>query len=146
MIKKPFLFRLTDVQPSQLYISSALLSKILLNINPNRPEQMAPLSLKELDDITIFTDGHTRALAAFLTGFHEVNAVWDEDDMEWEAYRTCVQWCHNEGITTIADLQARVVNPEEYQVLWVDRCVKMQQNIKYPPYAPRKLPVKLESG
>jgi len=100
--------------------------------------------LKELGDTIVITDGHTRALASYLAGLSEIDAYWDEDDLDLEAYAICVKWCRDEGITSIIDLHARVVSPEEYQVLWIDRCRKMQENIKRPPYAPRKIAVKLD--
>ncbi len=50
--------------------------------------------------------------------------------MDWEAYRICVQWCRQEGIDTIADLQDRIVEPDDYQVLWLDRCRIMQEELQ----------------
>jgi NAD-dependent dihydropyrimidine dehydrogenase PreA subunit len=86
--------------------------------------------VKKLGDQIIFTDGHTRAFAAFLCGLSEVRVFWDEDELDWEAYEICVEWCKEEGIHTIADLKNRVVTQREYEKLWLKRCEKMQQDLE----------------
>jgi hypothetical protein len=100
------------------------------DLDPLRPESLEPIPVKELGDRVIFTDGHTRALAAFLCGLVEVRVFWDEDELDWEAYRICVEWCEAEGIRTIADLRDRVVSPEKYELLWLKRCKDMQQDLE----------------
>jgi hypothetical protein len=55
---------------------------------------------------------------------------WEEDELDWNAYEICVQWCEKEGVRTIADLKNRVVSPKEYEALWVNRCKKMQQELE----------------
>jgi len=75
-------------------------------------------------------DGHTRALAAFLNGFPEVPVYWETEDMDWEAYGICVEWCRDEAISTMADLQSRIVSNKEYDEMWLDRCAKMQKELE----------------
>jgi len=41
-----------------------------------------------------------------------------------------VEWCEKERIRTIGDLKDRVLPHEKYEVLWYDRCEKMQQDLK----------------
>ncbi len=100
------------------------------DIDPLRPESLEPIPVKELGNCVIFTDGHTRALAAFLCGFTEVRVFWDEDELDWEAYEICVEWCQAEGICTIADLKDRVVAPGEYDMLWLKRCREMHESLE----------------
>ena len=83
----------------------------------------------QLGKDVVSTDGHTRAFAAYLHGLSEIQVVWDEDDLDWEAYRICVEWCRREGIRSIADLRDRVVSPQQYQLLWLDRCHEMHQQL-----------------
>jgi len=76
----------------------------------------------------IFTDGHTRALAAYLSGIPEIPVFWDDDELNWEAYRICMKWCKEEGIYTTADLEDRVVCPGKYETLWIKRCTEMHHD------------------
>ena len=101
---KIFLMKLTKIQPSQLYISSEKLSELTKNLDSAELDSFDPIPVKRLGDQLIFTDGHTRAFAAFLQGFSKVRVVWEVDELDWEAYEICVKWCKDEGICTIADL------------------------------------------
>jgi hypothetical protein len=65
-----------------------------------------------------------------LRGISEVRVYWEEDELDWDAYEVCVDWCKKEGINTIADLKERVIPSKEYQVLWLDRCEKMQRELE----------------
>ena len=130
MSTKIFLKRLDEIQPSQLFISSRKLSLVMGKFDPPLPGSLEPIPVKELDGCTIYTDGHTRALAAYLRGLEEVRVFSDEDELDWEAYRICVDWCRAEGIFTIAGLKEKVIPPDEYEVLWHDRCREMQQDLE----------------
>jgi len=100
------------------------------NFKPLTPESLEPIPVKNLGGYVIFTDGHTRALAALLSGLPEIVAYWDEDELDWEVYSVCVDWCREEGIYTIADLKDRVIPPGEYKKLWYDRCQVMQNDLE----------------
>ena len=127
---KIFVMRLNEIQPSQLFISSEKLSHVMIGLDPLKPESLDPIPVKELGNQVIFTDGHTRAFAAFLCGFSEVRVFWDEDELDWEAYEICVKWCKEEGVYTVADLRDRVVASGEYEVLWLKRCKEMQTGLE----------------
>ena len=124
-----FLFPLAQLQPSQLYISTVKLAYVQAHWPP-RIEMLEPIPIKSLNGRVIYTDGHTRAFAAYRQGFAEIPVVWDEDELDWEAYQICVEWCLAEGIRTIADLEGRVIAPEPYEVLWHDRCRVMQETLE----------------
>ena len=94
------------------------------------PERLDPLPVKESNGRIIFTDGHTRAFAAFLHGISEIVVYWDEDELDWEAYEICVGWCDEVGIRNIADLSDRVVGPGEYEQLWYARCQTMRDELR----------------
>jgi len=125
-----FTMKLEEMQPSQLFISSAKLARVMGDFDPLRPDSLAPIPVKELCGKMIMTDGHTRALAALLNGLSEVMVFWDGDELDWEEYEICVHWCEEEGIHTIADLKDRIVPPEDYQRLWLDRCEEMQEALE----------------
>lgn len=125
-----FLMRLDKIQPSQLFISSAKLAKIMETFDPAKPETLDSIPVKKLEDEIFFTDGHTRAFAAHLFGLSKIRVFWDEDELDWEAYKICVGWCRKEGISTIVDLKSRIVSSEDYKLLWLRRCQKMQEELK----------------
>ena len=124
---KLFRMKLDRIQPSQLYISSAKLSQVMKTFDPRSIE---PIPVKKLGRYVIFVDGHTRAFAAFQNGLSEVTVYWEDEELDWDAYRICVEWCEKEGIHTIADLQNRIISQQDYDVLWLERCTKMQEDLK----------------
>jgi len=126
---KTFAMRLGEIQPSQLFINSEKLSSVMRTLDAN-PESLEPIPVKKIGDRVVFVDGHTRAFAAFLRGISAVKVYWEEDELDWDAYEVCVDWCSKEGINTIADLKERVIPSKEYQVLWLDRCEKMQRELE----------------
>ncbi|MEM2136997.1 MAG: ParB/Srx family N-terminal domain-containing protein [Candidatus Methanomethylicia archaeon] len=129
-MEKVFMMKLSDIQPSQLYICSEKLSEVMKTFNPNDPKSMEPIPIKKLDEDIIFVDGHTRAFAAFLHGFTEIPVYWENEELDWDMYKICVEWCKNEGICTIADLKNRVIPQGEYEILWYKRCEELEQKLK----------------
>lgn len=125
-----FLMKLEKIQPSQLFINSGKLSQVMKEFDPLRIETLRAIPVKKLGDNIVFTDGHTRAFAAYLNGVSEVKVFWDEDDLDWEAYAICVEWCKEVEVYTIAGLKDRVINDEEYEVLWRERCTVMHRELE----------------
>ncbi|MBD3192648.1 MAG: hypothetical protein GF308_18550 [Candidatus Heimdallarchaeota archaeon] len=126
---KIFTLELAKIQPSQLYINSEKLASVMAEIDHSDPKLEEPLPIKKLSGKIIFTDGHTRAFALHKLGVEKAPVFWDEDDLDWEAYKICVEWCEQEGIYTIADLENRVVNTKDYERLWYARCDKLHQQL-----------------
>ena len=118
--------KLKDLQPSQLFISTEKLAAVLQAFDP---VDMEPIPVKRLGEEIVMTDGHTRGFAAFLAGLDEVPVVWDEDEMDWEAYEICVAWCKEADIRSVADLVGRVIGPADYQEKWLGRCRKMHLDL-----------------
>jgi len=129
-VTKTFQMKLDSIQPSQLYISSEKLDSIMKSLERSRRVFVEPIPIKKLGNQVIFVDGHTRALAAFLLGLSEVPVYWEDEELDWEEYEICVEWCKEEGIYTISDLKNRIVSHKDYQVLWLDKCRKMQQDLE----------------
>ncbi len=117
-----FEMRLDAIQPSQLFINAAKLEQV--TGVPTEPE---PIPVKRLGGRVIFTDGHTRAFAAHRRGETEIAVFWDEDELDWEAYETCVRWCEEAGIHRIGDLEGRILPPDEYEERWIRRCERMRE-------------------
>jgi hypothetical protein len=130
LMTKTFMMKLNEIQPSQLYISSEKLSEVMKTFDPAKPELIEPIPIKKLGNAIVFVDGHTRAFAAFLYNISEIPVYLENEELDWDAYRICVEWCRNEGIHTIADLKNRVVPQKDYEILWYRRCEEMQQNLE----------------
>jgi len=128
-MKKIFKAKLIDLQPSQLYICSEKLSRTLGFKAPVSADEFEPVPIKKLGSRIIFTDGHTRAFALYQSGITEIRAFWDIDELDWNAYQICVDWCIREDIYSIADLEGRVVSEQDYQNLWLKRCSAMHKNL-----------------
>lgn len=126
---KSFMMKLDEIQPSQLFINSEKLSLVMKTFDAN-PRSIEFIPVKKIGDQVVFVDGHTRAFASFLRSISEVKVYWEEDELDWDEYEVCVDWCKKEGINTIADLRERVIPSKEYQVLWLDRCEKMQRELE----------------
>ena len=129
LMTKTFMMKLNEIQPSQLYISSEKLSEVMKTFDPAKPESIEPIPIKELGNTIIFVDGHTRAFAAFLCNVPEIPVYWENEELDWDAYKICVKWCQKEGIRSIADLKNRIIPQKDYETLWYRRCEEMQQDL-----------------
>ncbi|MFX1533257.1 MAG: hypothetical protein ACFFDI_03410 [Promethearchaeota archaeon] len=130
-----FRMKLSEIQPSQLFISATKLARVLTDYEPITVETLPPVPIQRLGSYIIYTDGHTRALAAYLRGFKELRVYWDgewdsEKELGSEAYEICLNWCLEANIRSIADLKNRIVDDEEYQVVWLQRCRRMQEKLE----------------
>ena len=127
-------YSLKDLQPSQFYISQAKLSNIQAWFRKDDLSNFEPLPVKVLDGIPILTDGHTRAVVAILAGLESVPLVYEEDELDWNLYRYCVEQCNQKGIHSPYDLVDRVISAYEYEEKWIGWCEqissKLQQNQK----------------
>lgn len=128
-MKDIFKLHQSKIQPSQLYINQTKLNTVLEAIEQNQTQMLEPIPIKEIDGDLVSTDGHTRAVAWLLSGNEYVDVEWEDEDLDWDAYRICVQWCKAKGITTIVDLKQRVISHENYEVLWYGRCKQMQEDL-----------------
>jgi hypothetical protein len=127
MIEKTWRIELPKLQPSQLYICNEKLATVQ---NEWNEAALFPLPVKWLDRCWMLTDGHTRALAAWRRGLTTVCVYADTDDLDWEAYGICLNWCRAEGIYSVADLSGRIIGYEEYERLWIGRCAQMQSELE----------------
>ncbi len=130
LMTKTFMMKLNEIQPSQLYISSEKLSEVMKTFDPAKPELIEPIPIKELGNTIVLVDGHMRAFAAFSCNVPEIPVYWENEELDWDAYKICVEWCRKEGIRTIADLKNRVVPQKDYEILWYRRCEEMQQDLQ----------------
>jgi hypothetical protein len=125
-----FSLRIDDITLSQLHVSRDKLDSVLQVFKERREHELEPIPVKEIDGNLVATDGHTRLLAWYLNGYRDVACVWEDLEMDWDAYRVCVQWCKEEGVQSVRDLQGRIVDSAAYQILWLDRCRRMQDDLE----------------
>ncbi|SDR43902.1 histone acetyltransferase [Natronobacterium texcoconense] len=121
---------LSDVRPTQLYLSSEKLAGVLEWFDFDEPNY-EPLPAFEHDGEWYLADGHTRAFAASLAGAETLRIEHDEsvrEEYDFEVYLRCLEWCEDAGIETIDDLHGRVVSPNAYQELWIDRCQRVSDD------------------
>ena len=128
---------LGDIQPSQLWVSAEKLAQVQKRWPTIDAHTFPPLPVKRLGDRVVMTDGHTKALAGYLSGLSQIRVYWDEDDLDWEAYEICVAWCQADGIRSVADLKDRVVSEADYERLWYGRCRAMHQELAAERRRPR---------
>lgn len=114
--------KLIDLQPSQFYLSQEKIEGINSWFRSDIFDDFSPLPVKILNGKVVLTDGHTRAWVAYRNGFEKVPLTWDEDELDWEAYQLCVDECQRQGINSIADLNNRILSPEEYTLKWDHWC------------------------
>ena len=124
---KIFMLPITDLQPSQLYISEGKLKLLHDWFDPADKSNFDPIPIKLYEGRHMMTDGHTRAAAAALAGWTEVPVAWDDDPLDMRLYSECVRWCDEAGIKNAADLAGRIISPREYAVLWHKRCDEMHE-------------------
>lgn len=127
-MEKVLKMKLSEMQPSQLYISREKLACVMKMFRKSN-SSLGPIPIKKLGNEIVIVDGHTRAFAAFLHNLKEVDVYWEEETLDWDAYKICVEWCKNEGIHTIADLKDRVIPQKDYETLWLERCAEMQKEL-----------------
>ena len=121
---------LQDLQPSQFYISEKKLADVRKWFNPDDLNHFEAIPVKVLDGLPVMTDGHTRAVVAILAGCKRLPLIWDEDDLDWDMYRRCVEECTALNILTPQDLVQRIISEDEYDVKWNQWCDAMQAEIK----------------
>lgn len=121
---------LRDIQPSQFYISEEKIRAILLWFNKDDLSNFEPIPVKKLNGRIIFTDGHTRAWVAHTAGLETVPFVWDEDDLDWEAYQMCVDACIEQNVRTVADFEGRILSSNEYRQKWAGWCDRLHETLE----------------
>lgn len=115
-------YEIDKIQPSQFYISKDKLESVLEWFNAKDLSNFEPVPLKRLNGEVIYTDGHTRAIAAYMNGLKAIPFYWDEDDLDWTAYECCVRACKEQNIVSIRDLINRIVPKEQYEAMWYAWC------------------------
>ena len=121
---------LRDLQPSQFYLSEKKLENVRSWFDPDKMSRFDAIPVKILDGLPVMTDGHTRAVAAVLAGLERVPLVWDEDDLDWDMYRRCVEECTKRNVFSPQDLVQRILPEAAYEAEWDQWCDVMQAEVR----------------
>ena len=121
-----FKVRIEYLQPSQLYISKDKLRAI----RNKETLKSVPVPVIDFDGKLVMADGHTRAVAAIIEGRDSIFIEITDEKLDLEAYEECVKWCVEEGVFTPYDLVGRIINHEDYRVLWYERCERLHEELK----------------
>jgi len=121
---------ISNIRPSQLYISKQKLNNIQISLNLANPMLDNPLPIKKLNGRIIFVDGHTRAVAFYLLNQKTVPVYWEYEELDWEMYEVCVQWCIDEKILSVEELSQRIIPHTEYEQLWYKRCDELHASME----------------
>ncbi|WP_440895430.1 hypothetical protein ACS127_12800 [Amphibacillus sp. Q70] len=122
------LMNIKNIKPSQLYINQAKIER-LATFNPFDFTNHSPLPIKRFGNDIFFTDGHTRALLYFRAGIKEIPVYWDQDFLNMELYKICLEWCQEKNMAYMGDLDNQIVSDERYHELWIKRCEDLARRI-----------------
>jgi len=132
-VNSSFKMKFSEIQPSQLYISKEKLANVKEKFNSKDFSTLEAIPIKKIGEEIFYTDGHTRAFAAYQAGFTEIPVIWEEEKLDWEVYKICIKWCKEQGIFSIADLKGRVVDQKDYEILWYKRCDDLHKEFSLKP-------------
>jgi hypothetical protein len=121
---KVFILPISDLQPSQLFISEGKLCLCKEWFDKSDIAKMDAIPIKHFMGKNLMTDGHTRAVLAYLSGFKEIPCYLDTDELDMKAYAKDIEWCNEEGVSGVSDLAKRIVSHKDYEVLWRKRCME----------------------
>lgn len=88
---------LHHILPSQLYLNVEKLKviekKFVRENGKIDLSQFKPIPIKQRAGKVFYTDGHHRAFFAYKHHLTKIPIEWDKDDLDWELYDICIQWC-----------------------------------------------------
>ncbi len=122
---KIFLYPLSALQPSQLYISEGKYNNVREWFDPNDISCFDPIPVVELCGHMLMVDGHTRAVAAHLAGWKDVPVYFYTNELDAATYTKDILWCSQDHISSPIDLAMRIVSHNDYERLWRKRCMEM---------------------
>ena len=119
---------ITDLHPTQLYLSEKKLQDIQTLYQSAEIINIAPISVLAFGDYLLITDGHHRAYQALLAGRDTISAEWDRDGGD-ELYHLYAQACEERKIYSVLDLKKHIVSQDEYEAKWYNWCDGFNQAV-----------------
>ena len=113
--------KLTDLHPTQLYLSEKKLQDIQVLYQSAEIINVYPISILTYGNRLLITDGHHRAYQALLTGQDTISAEFDKDGGD-EIYHLYAQACEERKIYSVWDLKHHILPQDEYAAKWYNWC------------------------
>ena len=113
--------KITDLHPTQLYLSEKKLQDIQMLYQSAENINVDPISILAVSNRLLITDGHHRAYQALLAGQDTISAEFDQDggDVLYDLY---AQACEERKIDSVWDFKNRILPQEEYEAKWYNWC------------------------
>ena len=119
--EKEMKVKLTDLHPTQLYLSEKKLHDIQMLDQSAEIINMDPISILAVGNRLLITDGHHRAYQALLAGQEMISAEFDRDGGD-ELYDLYAQACEERKICSVLDLKNHILPQDEYEAKWYNWC------------------------
>ena len=113
--------KITDLHPTQLYLSEKKLHDIQMLDQSAEIINMDPISILAVGNRFLITDGHHRAYQALLAGRDTISAEFDRDGGD-ELYHLYAQACEERKIYSVLDLKNHILPQDEYEAKWYNWC------------------------
>ena len=113
--------KITDLHPTQLYLSEKKLQAIQMLDQSVEIINVDPISVLAFGNRFLITDGHHRAYQALLAGRDTISAEWDRDGGD-ELYHLYEQACKERKIYSVLDLKNHILAQDEYEAKWYNWC------------------------
>ena len=113
--------KITDLHPTQLYLSEKKLQAIQMLDQSADIINVDPISVLAFGNRFLITDGHHRAYQALLAGRDTISAEFDRDGGD-ELYHLYAQACEERKIYSVLDLKNHILPQDEYEAKWYNWC------------------------
>ena len=113
--------KITDLHPTQLYLSEKKLQAIQMLDQSAEIINVDPISVLAFGNRFLITDGHHRAYQALLAGRDTISAEFDRDGGD-ELYHLYAQACEERKIYSVLDLKNHILAQDEYEAKWYNWC------------------------
>ena len=119
---------ITDLHPTQLYLSEKKLQAIQMLDQSADIINVDPISVLAFGNRFLITDGHHRAYQALLAGRDMISAEFDRDGGD-ALYALYAQACEERKIDSVLDLKNRILPQDEYEAKWYNWCDGFNQAV-----------------
>ena len=113
--------KITDLHPTQLYLSEKKLQAIQMLDQSAEIINVDPISVLAFGNRFLITDGHHRAYQALLAGRDTISAEFDRDGGD-ELYHLYAQACEERKVYSVLDLKNHILPQDEYEAKWYNWC------------------------
>ena len=123
--------RLSELRPSRLYVNSEDLIAAIDRASGCDPSSGESVPVMVVGSETVIVDGHATALAAFLNGASEIGTRAGPGEQQ-DMVAVQLDWCRDEGVRTVDDLEGRAVSPADYEAKWLAPYRRLQAFFRGP--------------